>query len=359
MRRRQLVALAILGLMLAALAATESLQAAGTYTVTISPTDNAYVAADLNDNGTDQLGLRSLNTANLPILKIWYAWNLTVVNKTGSVVGYIPVKIVTVAYFKFDLSSISSSSTVTNAALHLYAQNSNLTGASRLLVAYSVPSTSWTQSNLDWYTAPGFDTNVNSSTSVTNGIQGWYSLDLTQMAQNATGKDMAVALTFLVLYKHNEEQVVFNSTRASGAQPYLTVTYVGNPPLTLSGIFDFSGGVNSTTVFGVLIIIAVIAVIVAAFWWWRRRMTGPREPKSKPKPGPMKEKVPSPPAQGAQAGGAVAVGAKCPSCGTAVSSDFKLCPSCGKSLTEKLCGNCGKSVKMDYKLCPYCGNKMS
>ena len=349
-------ALFILSVLAFSLVAVVPALASQTINTTVKPTDDGYVAANLNDNGTDTLGLRSLNTANLPILKIWYAWNLTLVNKTtGSIVGYYPVKIVTVAYFKFDLSSLAGSS-VTNATLNLFSQNSNLTGASRLLVAYQVPSSNWNQGTLDWYNAPGFNAKVNSSTSVTNGVNGWYHIDLTRMAQNATGGQLSVALTFLALYQHNEEQVVFNSTRASGGQPYLSLTYVGNPPFSLSGLFDFSGGVNSTNAIGIVILVVVIFAILFALWWWRMRPKGVQR-KKEGKPGPQSPRKEG--AMGTQGGSAaLAKGAKCPNCGTPVESDFKLCPSCGTELTEKKCGNCGKSTKMDFQVCPYCGNSL-
>jgi hypothetical protein len=231
---------------------------------TIKPTDDAYVAADLNNNGTDSL--KSLKTGNLPILKVWYAWNLTITNKTGAVVNYLPVKILTVAYFKFNLSSFSG---INSARLNLYSQSSNLTSASRFIVAYLVLNSSWSQGALDWNDAPVFYTNQNSTVPVGNGVNGWYTLDLTKMAQQESGRQLSVALTFLMLYQHNEEQVVFNSTRAAGAQPYLSVTYTGSSPWSLGGLYDFSDGLNSTNIAGILLIV-VIVVAVAALWLGRR-----------------------------------------------------------------------------------------
>jgi hypothetical protein len=240
-----------------------------TSTSTFKPSDDAYVAADLNDNGTDRLGLRSLNTGNLPILKVWYAWNLTIVNKTGAVVGYIPVKILTVAYFKFNLSTFNG---ITSAKLNLYSQNSSLTAASRSIVAYLVTNSSWSQSTLDWNNAPGFDARENSTASVENGAKGWYTLDLTRMAQGAAGKQLSVAVTFLMLYQHNEEQVAFNSTRAAGGQPYLTVNYSGSPPSGPGALFDFGNGLTSTNLIGILLILVVgIFVVLIMQWFGRRR----------------------------------------------------------------------------------------
>jgi len=47
----------------------------------------------------------------------------------------------------------------------------------------------------------------------------------------------------------------------------------------------------------------------------------------------------------------------CPSCGRAISPDFKICPYCGSTFEPKLCPSCGKEVEKDFALCPYCGTK--
>lgn len=335
--------------------------ARATSTERLKPTDSAYVVADLNDNGTDKLGLKSLNTGNLNITKVWYAWNLTIINRTsGKVAGYVPVKIVSLAYMKFDLSGLHPGD-ITNATLNLYSINSNMTGASRFLVAYQVDNNGWSQSTLDFYNAPNFNRNVNSSASVTNGVKGWYKFDLTKMAQGKAGGQLSIMITFLILYQHNEEQVVFDSPRATSNQPYLLVA--GNVPTgafsSLGGFFTAPLSASFPVPPGILLIIVIVVAGVAYYFYRKRKPSIPKPEKVKePKP---KEKQKPPPSTAAAptAPQALALGAKCPNCGEKVESDFKLCPKCGQELTEKVCGSCGRTMKMEFKVCPYCGNNAS
>ncbi len=48
----------------------------------------------------------------------------------------------------------------------------------------------------------------------------------------------------------------------------------------------------------------------------------------------------------------------CPSCGTAVGSDFRFCPKCGHAVTPT-CVHCGRSIQRDYACCPYCGKTVA
>ncbi len=48
----------------------------------------------------------------------------------------------------------------------------------------------------------------------------------------------------------------------------------------------------------------------------------------------------------------------CPSCGTAVGSDFRFCPKCGHGVTP-MCAHCGRSIQGDYVCCPYCGKAVA
>lgn len=51
--------------------------------------------------------------------------------------------------------------------------------------------------------------------------------------------------------------------------------------------------------------------------------------------------------------------AKCPKCGSNVSSKNKFCPECGEKLaTEKFCPECGAKVSSRNKFCPECGTKL-
>ena len=245
-------------------------------TSTLRPTDSAYVLANLNDNGTDILGFRRLNTGTLDITKLWYAWNLTIVDRTtGQTTGYIPVKIVSFAYMKFNLSELSGLD-VSNATLNLYAIQSNLTTASRSLVAYQVDNNSWSQSTLTFNNAPSFNTNVNTTSAVSNGAPGWCRFDLTDMAQAKAGGQLSVAIAFLILYQHNEEQVVFDSPRATSNQPYLLVTAgPRSGPFSSVGDFFATSLVSSFWVSpGVILIGAVAAATLVYFFLRNKKRTG-------------------------------------------------------------------------------------
>jgi hypothetical protein len=239
-----------------------------TQTVSLKPSDSAYVVANLNDNGTDILGFRSLNTGTLDITKIWYAWNLTIVDRTtGQTTGYIPVKIVSFAFMKFNLSELDGLD-VSNATLNLYAIQSNLTEGSRSLVAYQVGNNSWSQSTLTFNDAPGFNRDVNTTTEVVNGAEGWCKLDLTDMVRAKAGGQLSIAIAFLFLYQHNEEQVVFDSPRATSNQPYLLVTAGQRPgPFSSVGNFFATSLVSGFWVSpgAILVVVAVAATLAYTF----------------------------------------------------------------------------------------------
>jgi hypothetical protein len=249
----------------------------------LGPTDSAYVVANLKDNGTDPLGFRSLNTGALNITKIWYAWNLTEVDRTtGKTIGYIPVEIVSFAYMKFNLSQFAGLE-ITNATLRLYAIESNLTENIRYLVAYHVANSSWSQSTLTFNNAPGFDKNDNSTSPVGNGIDGWYGFDLTKMAESKVGGELSIAIAFLVLYQHSEEQVVFNSPRAATDQPYLYVISSPYPgPFSSLGNF-FETSLVSYVWFppGVVAVAAFVVLALGYFLLQRRRLVAGNETRLK------------------------------------------------------------------------------
>jgi len=251
--------------------------------VSLAPTDSAYVVANLKDNGTDPLGFRSLNTGALSITKVWYAWNLTEVDRTtGKTIGYIPVEIVSFAYMKFNLSQFAGLE-ITNATLRLYAIQSNLTESIRYLVAYHVTNNSWSQSTLTFNNAPGFDKNDNSTTPVDNGVGGWYGFDLKKMAQSRAGGELSVAIAFLVLYQHSEEQVVFNSPRAVTDQPYLYVAVSPFPgPFTSPASFFETSLVSYVWLPpGVLAALAAASLIIGYYLFQKRRLAADDEARLK------------------------------------------------------------------------------
>lgn len=270
MKTRSIAAVVVVCLLFSEFAAGMPVFAA--QTVTLKPSDSAYVVANLNDNGTDILGFRRLNTGTLDITKVWYAWNLTIVDKaTGQTTGYIPVKIVSFAFMKFNLSELAGLD-VSNATLNLYAIQSNLTGASRSLVAYQVGNNSWSQSTLTFNNAPSFNRDANTTSAVVNGAAGWCMFDLTKMVQMKAGGQLSIAMAFLILYQHSEEQVVFDSPRAASNQPYLQVT-AGPPPGPFSGLGDFfaTSIVSGFWVSPGAILVGAVVVAFLGYYFRRRR----------------------------------------------------------------------------------------
>jgi RNA polymerase subunit RPABC4/transcription elongation factor Spt4 len=48
----------------------------------------------------------------------------------------------------------------------------------------------------------------------------------------------------------------------------------------------------------------------------------------------------------------------CPGCGTAIHSEWQICPHCHTRL-HKPCENCGRLMELPWQLCPYCGHQHS
>ncbi len=339
----------------------------------LSPTDDAYVVADLNDP-QDIEGLRTLNTVNEPFLKVWYAWNLTSSSAEGNLSN---VKIVSLAYLKFNFDSLHAKSIV-SATLNLYAYVVNLTGSSRDLVAYYVTNNTWSQDTLDFDNAPAFNNGTFATSSVSANDQ-WYSFNLTGMIQNnQTSGELSVAIAFLLLYYHSQEQVVFDSTRASTDQPYLSVSYIGQSSSSVgiwSAIVSFVG--SSPWIY-IIPTVAVIAGAGGAFLFFYSRRNGhshvnftkSKKPPSSPSTSVSEShsraqstsSAEGAPLSVATAGSVIANNLSstisCPNCSKQIQSDYSLCPYCGFVFPSH-CPQCGKAVKKDFTRCPYCGTRFA
>ena len=125
-----------------------------------------------------------------------------------------------------------------------------------------VGNNTWTQDTLTFDNAPGFDQHTNQTALVTNGFDGWCSFNLTDMARSRAGGELSIVVVFLVLYEHNEEQVVFDSPRAAGNQPYLSVTE-GSPSGPLSSLEDFfTSSVTSAFWISPAVLLGVATVVI-------------------------------------------------------------------------------------------------
>lgn len=166
--------------------------------VTLVPTDDSYVIADLNDP-EDTVGLRKINAGNLNFLKMWYAWNVT---------GAEGREIVSIVYLQFDLSEIGSPDQISSAKLRMFAQNVSL-NSPRAVDVYLASGDPWKESTVNYITAPSFSTEPLASTSISS--EKWYEWDVTAPVKDKAGANITLAILLEHLFINTEEQVIFAS----------------------------------------------------------------------------------------------------------------------------------------------------
>lgn len=273
-------------------------------TMVLTPTDDAYVVADLNDP-SDKLGLRRLNFGGLKFLKTWYAWNVTGEGE----------KVFAIIYLKFNLPT--SASRIKEAVLELFAQRVDITDAFRPVDVHLVDlEDGWSEQELNFSNAPSFE-RVPSSTTYVSESGRWYGWDVTAIVRERVGSNVTFLVTLRSLYLNEEEQVVFVSKEAQENRPKLSITYVEEAPWFIS--------VQSWWY-----LIVIVASITTGLYVARRIKELRKYPK---------EMV-------------------CPRCEKMVEPDFKLCPYCGYEISLKGCPSCGKEVSPNFRLCPYCGKSL-
>ncbi len=121
------------------------------------------------------------------------------------------------SYLKFDLSSYSA---IQSASLWLY-RGGNYNGQSDV-TAYGT-SNNWTEKGITWNTqpdlgTPGGTTNIGGPLGTT---LGWYSWDVSSLANAAAGGDFSLALASSLT---GVGQVYYQSETGTGNGPYLSVT---------------------------------------------------------------------------------------------------------------------------------------
>ena len=124
---------------------------------------------------------------------------------------------ITRSYLKFDLSSYSA---IQSASLWLY-RGGNYNGQSDV-TAYGT-SNNWTEKGITWNTqpdlgTPGGTTNIGGPLGTT---LGWYSWDVSSLANAAAGGDFSLALASSLT---GVGQVYYQSETGTGNGPYLSVT---------------------------------------------------------------------------------------------------------------------------------------
>lgn len=258
----------------------------GAKQIELTPTDDAYVLKDINDP-VDKAGLRSLNTGDLEIMKIWYAWNVT---STGN------EQIISMGYMKFNLKDINAEY-VESAKLQLYAYVVTLTGASRAIDVHLVENGTWDERTLVYDNATVFNANASATTSISKA-ETFYTWDITELVKERAGSELSLVILFKTLYHNNEEQVVFHSKDVQDASkvPKLLIDYTGSLP---SDVID-----NNMIMYGSIAAAAAAGGVGFLFYNRHRSSTFTSNVNTK-------EKL------------------FCFDCGKEISEEYNVCPYCG------------------------------
>ena len=132
--------------------------------ITLKPTDDAYVTADLNDSD-DAQHYRDKITGDLEFLRTWYAWNVTENQE----------QIVSSPFLKFDLSEIESEK-ISNANLKLrILAGVTIDGLAPELELALVSDNNWNESELNYNNKPEhLPNNLVTSTMIDNHWYSWH-----------------------------------------------------------------------------------------------------------------------------------------------------------------------------------------
>jgi hypothetical protein len=128
------------------------------------------------------------------------------------------------AYFKFDLSSVS---TVNQGKLRLFGGFASDPGsAAESVAAYSVSDTSWSESTITWNNKPTAGTTALDTKTVSGATSQWYEWDITSYLQSekAAGRNIVCIQIAQTTTELSAPQLVFNSREAASNVPQLVVT---------------------------------------------------------------------------------------------------------------------------------------
>ncbi len=250
------------------------------YEVSVYPTDDAYIAADLVDQ-QDIKGLRTLNTGDLRYMEVGYTYAVRAVgNVTEGNSTVVPVTLtVSFGMLKFDLSNVTSNDVI-SAKLELTAINASLTGYSREVVIYRGRSNAWSESSVNFNNNPGYfnDTFVG-GTYVANLRAKTYSWDMTQWVKESAGGQLTLYVAMKTLYPNNSEWVIFLTKENANYRPRLVLELASPPqggeqPPPQEQPGTQPQGLDTTTILAIVAAIAVVA-IAAAILLYRRRAAKP------------------------------------------------------------------------------------
>lgn len=272
-------------------------------TIRLEPTDDAFIAVDLNDP-QDEQGLQQLHTGDLEFLKLWYAWNVTENQE----------RITTGVYLKFDLTEVDPEE-VESAELNMQPFIVRLTTAVfEGVEIVKIPSNDWNEMAITYQNRPLYPTNAATSSLVITA-NNWFSWDLTEYVKESAGSELSVAMGFENIYQNTEELLTFYSKESANKTnvPYLEIALA--QPVIAQQKIDQTTFSDSDEY---LPIIGLVAAIVGggaavAFLMFRKRTGTVSRPSGKP-----------PTVQ-------TGTKAKCFSCGKIIPRGLFACPLCGKN----------------------------
>jgi len=272
-------------------------------TIRLEPTDDAFVAVDLNDP-QDEDGLQQLHTGDLEFLKLWYAWNVTENQE----------RITTVVYLKFDLTEVDPEE-VEGAELNMQSYITRITNVSRGVDIVKVPSNDWNETAITFQDRPLYPANAPASSRVSI-VNNWHSWDLTESVKESAGSELSVAMGFGNIYQNTEELLTFYSKESANKTnvPYLEIA-LAQPVIAQQKIDQttFSDSDEYLPIIGGVIAVIVGGGAAAAFLMFRKRTGSVSRPSGKPPTVQTDTK------------------AKCFSCGGIIPRGLFACPLCGKN----------------------------
>lgn len=244
--------------------------------LSLYPTDDSYIAADLVDQ-QDIKGLRTLNTGDLRYMEVGYTYAVRVLgNVTEGNYTVVPVTLtVSFGMLKFDLSNITYNEVI-SARLELTAINASLTGYSREVVIYRGRSNAWSESTVNYNNNPGYfnDTFVG-GTYVANLRAKTYSWDVTQWVKENAGGRLTLYIALKTLYPNNSEWVIFLTSENANYKPRLVLLLT--PPSSQGGPSGQPGqpplGLDTMTILAIAA--AITSAAVASVLLYRRRAAKP------------------------------------------------------------------------------------
>jgi len=163
-------------------------------TLSLEPTDDAFVLTDLDDANLP--AIEKINTGDLEYLKIGFA-----TNNTAS-----PSLIISAAFLKFDLSNLSEDN-IGSAKLQLYANNVLLSAPQKVGI-YLVDDSTWDESTLTYDSRPILSDLISTATIDSGNFYQW---ELGDIIKQYAGEQLSLLVSPVTLFQDTENIIIFVS----------------------------------------------------------------------------------------------------------------------------------------------------